>query len=207
MLRILLLSLLLPATLAAAPAQTTSRQQVLVCFGDSLTAGYGAAQGQSYPDYLESYLIEQGLHLRIVNAGVSGATSKDAVSQLPSVLARHPDVAIVEFGANDGLRGTPVNLITANLDTIIQSLQRAHVRVMLAGIYMPPNYGPEYMQQFNAIYPALARKYKVPLLPFILKDVYGVPGLMSGDNVHPNGQGYQIVARNILAVLLPLVKK
>jgi acyl-CoA thioesterase-1 len=210
MLRTWLLSLLLPAWLVAAPLAGQSpdrRQPVIVCFGDSLTAGYGAPPGQSYPDFLESELIEHGLHPRVVNRGVSGATTKDGLSQLPSVLALHPDIAVVEFGANDGLRGAPVTLITANLDTIIEALQRAHVRVMLAGILMPPNYGPEYVQQFDAIYPALARKYKVPLLPFILKDVYGVPGLMSGDNTHPNGEGYQVVARNVLPVLLPLIKK
>ncbi len=203
MLRTLLLSLL--PLLAAAPVSPA--RQLVVCFGDSLTAGYGAPPGQSYPDYLESELIEQGFHPRIVNAGVSGATTKDAIGQLPSILAQHPDIAIVEFGANDGLRGTPVAVIIANLNTIIVALQRAHIRVVLAGIYMPPNYGPEYVQQFDAIYPALSRKYKVPLLPFILKDVYGVPGMMSGDNAHPNGQGYHVVARNVLPVLLPLLKK
>jgi acyl-CoA thioesterase-1 len=180
---------------------------VIVCFGDSLTAGYGAPAGQSYPDFLESDLIEQGLHTRVLNRGVSGATSKDALSQLPAVLALHPDVAVVEFGANDGLRGAPASLIRANLETILQALQQAHVRVMLAGIAMPPNYGPDYVQQFDAIYPALARKYKVPLMPFILKDVYGVPGLMSGDGIHPNGEGYQVIARNVMPVLLPLIKK
>jgi acyl-CoA thioesterase-1 len=208
MLRLRILSLLLPACLLAAPAQPPARHQpVIVCFGDSLTAGYGAPQGQSYPDFLESDLIEQGLHTRIVNRGVSGATSKDALGQLPDVLALHPDIAVVEFGANDGLRGAPASLIAANMSTIIEALQRAHVRVILAGIYMPPNYGPDYVRQFDAIYPALARKYKVPLLPFLLKDVYGVPGMMSGDGIHPNGEGYQVVARNVLSVLLPLLHK
>lgn len=210
MLRTLLLSVLLPASMVAMPNDAqppTRQQQVIVCFGDSLTAGYGAPPGQSYPDYLESELIEQGLHPRIINAGVTGATTKDGLAQLPNVLARHPDIVVVEFGANDGLRGAPASLITTNLATIIETLQRAHVRVMLAGIYMPPNYGPEYVAQFNAIYPGLARKYKVPLLPFILRDVYGVPGLMSSDGAHPNGQGYQVVARNVLPVLLPLVRR
>ncbi len=206
MLSTLLFALLIPVALPAAPAPPAHRQ-VVVCFGDSLTAGYGAPQGQSYPDYLESDLIEHGLHPKIINAGVSGATTKDGLSQLRTVVAMHPDIAIVEFGANDGLRGAPVPLIVANLGTIIDTLQQAHIRVLLAGIYMPPNYGPDYVQQFDAIYPALARKYKVPLLPFLLKDVYGVPGMMSGDNAHPNGEGYQVVARNVLSVLLPMLKK
>ncbi len=211
MLRRSLLSLLLPLlTLSAGRADAqvpATHRQVIVCFGDSLTAGYGAVPGQSYPDFLESDLIEQGVHLRILNRGVSGATSKDALDQMAAVLALHPDLAIVEFGANDGLRGFPVKLITANLQTIITSLQQAHIRVLLVGIQMPPNFGPEYVSQFDAMYPALARKYKVPLLPFILKDVYNVPGLMSEDRIHPNGEGYQIVARNVLAVLMPMLRK
>jgi len=205
MLRTLLLSFLVAApSLAQMPSR---HQQVIVCFGDSLTAGYGAPAGQSYPDFLESDLNEQGLHPRIVNRGITGATSKDALGQLPSILALHPDIAVVEFGANDGLRGAPASLIQANLETIIQALQQAHVRVMLAGIFMPPNYGPDYVRQFDAIYPTLARKYKVPLMPFILKDVYGISSLMSGDGIHPNSEGYQIIARNVMPVLLPLIRK
>jgi acyl-CoA thioesterase-1 len=199
-----LLLLLLPACLFAQPSR---RAQLIVCFGDSLTAGYGAPPGQSYPDFLESDLIERGLHERIVNRGVSGATTKDGLGELSSVVALHPDIAIVEFGANDGLRGAPVSLIVQNLDTIITTLQKAHIRVMLAGIYLPPNYGPDYVKQFDGMYPMLARKYKVPLLPFMLKDVYGVPGLMSSDGIHPDGEGYQVVAKNVMQVLLPMLGK
>jgi len=197
--------MLLSACLFAQPA--ARHTPVVVCFGDSLTAGYGAPTGQSYPDFLESDLEEHGLHPRIINRGVSGATTKDALAQLPAVLALHPDIAIVEYGANDGLRGAPVNSIVQNLETIISTLEQAHIRVMLAGIYMPPNYGPEYVNQFDAIYPDLAHKYKLPLLPFVLKDVYGVPGLMSADGIHPDAEGYQVVAKNVLTVLLPMLTK
>ena len=210
MLRILFFSLLLPVGLFATRAiaePPAAHEKVVVCFGDSLTAGYGAPPGQGYPNFLESDLIEKGLHPRIVNEGESGATTKDALVRLPAIVAMHPDIAILEFGANDGLRGAPVSGISANLGVIIETLEAAHVRVLLAGIYLPPNYGPEYVQQFDAVYPALARKYKLPLIPFLLKDVYGVPGLMSNDSVHPNGEGYQVVARTVMAGLLPMLKK
>ncbi|HEY0785943.1 MAG TPA: arylesterase [Acidobacteriaceae bacterium] len=201
-----LLALLLPFTLSLGLAQSPHQTRIL-CFGDSLTYGYGAPYGQSYPDFLQTDLLQQGIQARILKQGMSGATTKDALGRLPAVVAMHPDVAVVEFGANDGLRGMPVSITAAQLGTIIETLQRAHVRVLLAGILMPPNLGPDYVQQFDAMYPALARKYKVPLLPFILQDVYGVPGLMSGDGIHPNGEGYQVVARNLLPALLPLLRK
>jgi len=197
----LLLALLFP--LGAIGQAPGSRQQSIVCFGDSLTYGYGAPYGESYPDFLQTDLTRQGLTAHILKAGMNGATTKDALERLPSVVAMHPDIAVVEFGANDGLRGMPVAIIAAQLSTVIETLQKAHVRVVLLGIRMPPNLGADYVGQFHAMYPALAAKYKVPLLPFLLQDVYGVPGLMSGDGVHPNGEGYRVIAKNVL----PLLKK
>ena len=202
-----LLAALAPLGSLAGPVGSSANPPTIVCFGDSLTAGYGAPQGQGYPEYLESDLIEKGLHYRIVNAGVDGNTSKDGVDRLASVLAMHPQIVVLEFGANDGLRGAPVPLIVANLSRIIEALQAAHIRVLLVGVYMPPNYGQDYVKQFDAIYPALARKYRLPLMPFILKDVYGVPGMMSQDGIHPNGDGYQVIAKNVLPVLMPLLGK
>jgi acyl-CoA thioesterase-1 len=192
---------------AVSPGAQTAHQATIVCFGDSLTAGHGAMAGQSYPMYLERDLAQQGLRPRVINAGVDGDTAKDGLERLPSVLAMHPDVVVLEFGANDGLRGMPVPTTEAELSSMIDRLQKAHVRVMLAGMYMPPNYGPDYVKQFDAMYPELARRYKVPLLPFLLQDVYGVEGKMSDDGIHPNGEGYQIVAHHILPVLLPLLSK
>ncbi len=207
MARLFMLMLLLPAlSTYSAPGQN-QRTEKVVFFGDSLTAGYGAAQGQSFPDYLKADLASMGLHPQIVNAGVSGATTKDGLEQLPSVLAMHPSIVVLELGANDGLRGAPPQTITANLSSIIEGLLQAHARVVLVGIEMPPNYGPDYLKQFDGIYPALAHKYKLPLVPFILKDVYDKPALMSPDNIHPNGAGYRVVARTVLATLLPLLKK
>jgi acyl-CoA thioesterase-1 len=141
------------------------------------------------------------------NQGVSGDTTKDGVARLPEVLALHPAVVVVEFGGNDGLRGLPIADTRANLDQIVATLQHAGIQVALAGITLPPDYGHDYIRQFNQTYTLLARKYRVPLLSFLLKNVYGVPGMMQSDRTHATAKGNQVVARNILALILPLLKK
>ena len=191
----------------AASATTKHDKPVIVAFGDSLTAGYGAESGHSYPDYLQADLDARGYHYRVVNKGVSGNTSKDGVDRLKDVLALKPDLVIVEFGGNDGLRGLPIANTRQNLDAIVSALLGAHVKVVLGGITLPPNYGPEYIQQFNDTYSLIARKYRVPLLPFLLKDVYGVSGSMQQDGIHATAKGNQQVALNLLPLLLPLLHK
>ena len=131
---------------------------VIVAFGDSLTAGYGAGPGHSYPDYLQRDLDAAGYHYRIVNLGITGNTTKDALARVHDVLAQRPAVTIVAIGGNDGLRGIPVTDIRANLDAILSMLQRSGTRVLIGGIELPPNYGAQYVQSFNAVYPALAAK-------------------------------------------------
>jgi acyl-CoA thioesterase-1 len=172
-----------------------------------LTAGPGVDAGQSYPDYLQFDLDKLHIRYRVDNQGISGNTTKDGVQRLPQVLALHPAVAVVEFGGNDGLRGLPIADTRANLDRIVATLQHAGIKVALAGITLPPDYGPDYIQQFNRTYTLLARKYRVPMLPFLLKDVYGVPGMMQSDRTHATARGNQVVARNVLALVLPLLKK
>jgi acyl-CoA thioesterase-1 len=180
---------------------------VIVCFGDSLTAGYGTDPGQSYPDFLQADLDAKGYHYRVDNEGVSGATSKDGVAQLPEILAIKPSIVIVEFGGNDGLRGLPIADMHANLDTIVRGLQSSGTKIMLAGISLPPDYGPDYVNQFTATYPLLAKKYHVPLLPFLLQGVFGVDGMMQADRTHATAKGNEIVAHNVLQVVLPLLTK
>ncbi|MDP9039679.1 MAG: arylesterase, partial [Acidobacteriota bacterium] len=179
---------------------------ILVCFGDSLTAGFGADPGQAYPDFLQQDLDRLGLHYRVVNLGVSGNTTKDGVARLPDVLALHPALVVVEFGGNDGLRGLPIADSRANLDTILDTLQHDNIKLALAGITLPPDYGPDYIRQFTQTYTLLARKYHVPLLPFLLQNVYGVPGLMQRDNTHATARGNQVVAQNVLLLIRPLLK-
>jgi acyl-CoA thioesterase-1 len=206
-----------PDTQAAQTAQTAQslplsptaddHRPLLVCFGDSLTAGYGAETGKSYPDFLQSDLDAKGFHYRVVNKGISGATTKDGVAQLPTILALKPSVVVVEFGGNDGLRGLSVNDMRANLNTIITALQSSGAKVVVAGITLPPDYGPDYVTQFTASYALLAKKHKLPLIPFLLQDVFGVPGMMQQDRTHATAKGNEIVARNVLPVVLPLLKK
>ena len=196
----------LPPSAPQSPSPS-AKDPVLVCFGDSLTAGYGTDFGQSYPDDLQRLLDAQGYHYHVVNAGISGNTTKDGLDRIQLVLARHPQLAVVEFGGNDGLRGLPLEQTQANLSSIIDQLQKSGAKVVLAGITLPPDYGPDYIKKFDAMYPALAKQYHVRLLPFLLKDVYGIPGDMQADDTHATAQGNQQVARNIEALLKPLLKK
>jgi acyl-CoA thioesterase I len=191
---------------AAADAAHDPRP-LLVCFGDSLTAGYGADPGQSYPDYLQADLDTMGYRYRVVNAGISGNTTKDGVGRLGSIIALKAAVVVVEFGGNDGLRGLPIEDSRVNLDRIVATLKTSGARVVLAGITLPPDYGPDYIKQFNATYTLLAKKYQVPMLPFLLNGVFGVDGMMQADRTHATANGNAVVAKNVLPLVLPLLKK
>ena len=195
------------ASIPSNPASTPDNRSVIVAFGDSLTAGYGVSSDQSYPANLQRDLDARGYHYRVVNEGISGNTSKDGVLRAQAIAALHPKVVIIAFGGNDGLRGLPILDTERNLATIISTMQDAHAKVILGGITLPPNYGSEYIAKFNAIYKKQAAAFHVPLLPFMLKGVYGVPGSMQNDGIHPTAKGCQQVARNFLPLLLPLLHK
>jgi acyl-CoA thioesterase-1 len=194
-------------TQSSPPSAQDSAQDLIICFGDSLTAGYGTDLGQSYPDDLQRNLDAEGYHYHVVNAGISGNTTKDGLDRIARVLARHPQIVVVEFGGNDGLRGLPIEQTQANLSNILAQLQASGTTIALAGITLPPSYGPDYIKKFDAMYPALAKQYHVRLLPFLLKNVYGVPGDMQADATHATAQGNQQVALNVEALLKPLLKK
>jgi acyl-CoA thioesterase-1 len=180
---------------------------LLVCFGDSLTAGYGADPGQSYPDYLQADLDTLGYNYRVLNRGISGSTTKDGVGRVNSIVALKPAIVVVEFGGNDGLRGLPIEESRANLEKIVSTLKASGIKVVLAGITLPPDYGPDYIKQFDETYALLAKKYQVPLLPFLLNGVFGVDGMMQADRTHATASGNKIVAKNVLALVQPLLKK
>lgn len=191
----------------AASASDADKRPLIVCFGDSLTAGYGTEPGQSYPDYLQADLDSQGYKYRVVNEGVSGNTTKDGINRLPGILAMKAAVVLVEFGGNDGLRGLPIEDSRTNLDTMVSKLTASGSKVVLLGITLPRNYGATYIQQFDATYPLIAKKYSVPLLPFLLNHVYGLPGMMQADETHATAAGNKIVADNVLPLITPLLKK
>jgi acyl-CoA thioesterase-1 len=181
--------------------------QVIVCFGDSITAGYGVDPGKTYPDDLEADLDNRGYHVRVVNAGISGNTTKDGVDRVKDVLALHPAIVIVEFGGNDGLRGIPLADTQRNLSTIVSTLLHAGAKVVVAGITLPPNYGPDYVKQFNQIFTAVAAENRVPIIPNIYLHVYAVPNAIQDDGIHPTAKGAQLVADEFIPVLKPLLHK
>jgi acyl-CoA thioesterase-1 len=180
---------------------------VLVCYGDSITAGYGLLDGQSFPDALQRQLNAQGYHYKVMNQGTSGATTKDAVAGLPSILRLHPEVVVVEFGGNDGLRGLPLDQTRRNLQQVLAALESAHIKVLLAGITLPPNYGPDYIQSFDQLFRTLAAQHRVAFVPMIYKDLVHVPGTIQQDGIHPTAKGSEIIAKTLLPALRPLLHK
>jgi acyl-CoA thioesterase I len=199
----------LPISAYAAPPRPVPSPgvPVIVCFGDSITAGYGVASGQAYPDDLQADLDSRGYHYKVVNSGISGNTSKDGVDRLKDVLHLHPAIVIVEFGGNDGLRGLPIADTRRNLDTIVSTLIHSGSKVILAGITLPPNYGDDYIKPFDETYRLIAAKYRVPLLPMLYANVYTVPETIQADGIHPTAKGAQLVTNNFLPLLLPLLHK
>lgn len=190
---------------AAQPSTHTDTHSIIVAFGDSLSAGYGAEPGKSYPDFLQKDLNADGFHWRVVNEGVSGNTTTDGLDRLSEVLTYKPRITIVEFGGNDGLRGLPLDRTQKNLEQIIETLQHAGSKILLAGLTLPPNYGGEYVRQFGQIYVDVAKKYNLPRIPFLLSDVVLRPGLMQQDGIHPTAEGNQIVAQTVMRYLKPML--
>jgi acyl-CoA thioesterase-1 len=200
------LGLILLAVPALTAQKRSAARPLLVCYGDSITAGYGLESGQSFPDALQRDLDARGYHYKVDNHGTSGATTKDAVAGLRPIILLHPAVVIVEFGGNDGLRGLPLEQTRHNLDTVLTALENAHIKILLAGITLPPNYGPEYIQQFDQVFPALAAKHKVAFVSMIYKNMVNVPGTIQPDGIHPTAKGSEIIARTLLPALGPLLK-
>ncbi len=197
----------LPAEDSGTAAGARDRRPVIVCFGDSLTAGYGVDADDSYPSRLQTDLDQAGYHYRVVNMGISGETTKDGLARVDRVIAMRPAIAVVEFGGNDGLRGIPIGTYHQNLDAIVGKLKQAGVQVALAGITLPPQFSGPYIQQFTEVYRGVSKQNKVPLYPFLLRNVYGTPGSIQQDGIHPTAQGCVQVAKNVADFLQPLLKK
>jgi acyl-CoA thioesterase I len=205
-----------PPREAAKPDDISSRSTAavanrprIVVLGDSLTAGLGLSQDDAYPTLLQRRIDAAGLNYSVVNAGVSGDTSAGGLSRIDWALGENPDdvrILIVALGGNDGLRGLPVEELERNLATIIERAQARHIGVILAGMDAPPNFGELYIVSFHQVYPRLAARYRVPLIPFLLQGVAGIDTLNQRDGIHPTAAGARIVADNVWAVLKPMIE-
>ena len=179
---------------------------VVAALGDSLTAGLGVAADEAYPARLEARLRAEGYAYRVINAGVSGDTTAGGLRRVDWVLRGRPEVVIVALGANDGLRAQSPQAMRANLEEIVSKLRAGGARVLLAGMRLPPNYGGEYTKEFEAVFPAVARRTKVTLVPFLLDGVAGVPRLNQADGIHPTAAGQQMIADHLWPYLRPLLR-
>jgi len=197
---------LLAATVIFALASRASAadqpETVIVALGDSLTAGYGLPQSQSFPAQLQAALKAKGQNVRIVNAGVSGDTASAAAKRLDWALPDNAAAVIVELGGNDALRGIDPALTEANLDEILTRLSQRGLPVLVAGMLAPPNLGREFGDAFNAVFPAVAKRHKVPLYPFFLDGVAGKPALNLDDGMHPNAAGVAVIVKRITPYVL-----
>ena len=189
-----------PAARAEAP--------VILVLGDSLSAAYGIPVEQGWVSLLQRRLAERGFPYQVVNASISGDTTSGGLSRLPAALERErPAIVILELGANDGLRGQPPMAMSANLARMIELSQKAGARVLLAEMRIPPNYGPLYAQKFQATFGELAKRYDIPLIPFLLDGVAGNFALTQDDGLHPRVEGQPRILDNVWAVLEPVLKQ
>jgi acyl-CoA thioesterase-1 len=182
----------------------SSRPRIVI-LGDSLTAGLGLSPDEAYPSLLQERLDKEGLKYEVINAGVSGDTSAGGLARLEWALDGNVRVLIVALGGNDGLRGLPAEELKGNLSKIIEQAEKRHIKVILAGMEAPPNFGQSYIVSFHQVYPELARQYNVSLVPFLLQGVAGIDTLNQRDGIHPTAQGARIVADNIWPVLRPML--
>ena len=187
--------------------QTKPAPKVILFFGDSLTAGYGLSTEEAFPALIEKELNRDGKVVKIVNAGLSGETSAGGLSRIDWLLQQPIDVFVLELGANDGLRGFPLDQTRKNLQAILDKVKEKYpgVKIVLAGMMVPPNMGKIYSEEFKNIYPELSRKNKATLIPFLLNGVGGDEKLNQADGIHPNVKGHQIVAKNLLPVFRNLI--
>jgi acyl-CoA thioesterase-1 len=187
-------------------APVADNRHVLVVFGNSLSAGFGLEAGLSFPDFLQKKLDAEKYPWRVVNQGISGDTTEGGVSRIDAANALKPEIVVLELGGNDGLRGLPLETTRENLETMIVAFQKSGAKVVLAGMTLPPNYGPEYIHQFENIYRDLAAKYKLTLIPFLLADIVTADmRYIQRDGIHPTAAGCEIVAGTVLRAVKPLL--
>ena len=199
-------ALLLAALLCLLPMRAGAAEPLkLMAFGDSLTHGYGLSTGDTFPEQLEAALTAEGYSVRVLNSGNSGDTTAAGLARVDWALADEPDLAIVELGANDALRGLDPAATYENLDAILARFSDAGVAVLLAGMLAPRNLGADYAAEFDSVFPRLAEKHSVPLYPFFLEGVAMDPALNQRDAIHPNAEGVAVIVERILPHVVRLI--
>lgn len=200
--------LVLLLTLAYSAFGQSDSNKILF-FGDSITAGYGLQESEAYPTFVQEKIDSLGWDFETVNAGLSGETSAGGLRRVDWMLRQNFDVFILELGGNDGLRGIDLQSTKNNLRGIIEKVreQKPDARILLAGMQVPPNLGPDYTDEFKRMYPELAKEKNVTLIPFLLKGVGGNPELNQADGIHPTVEGHKILAENVWQVLKPILQE
>lgn len=200
--------MLLGLVFACSGAWGAGAGNTLLVFGDSLSAAYGIPPSQGWVSLLQQKLSTEGYGQRVVNASISGETTSGGKTRLPRALAQHhPDIVILELGANDGLRGLPLEATRANLDAMIQLIQKAGARPLLVGIQLPPNYGPSYTTRFRDLFAGLARERRAALVPFLMEGVAVDERYMQADGLHPNAAGQPLLLDTVWRTLKPLLRR
>jgi len=197
------------AVMMIASASAQAEAPVILVFGDSISAGYGLAHvEQGWVELLKTRLKTQGYGYQVVNASVSGETTAGGLARLPRALElHHPKIVVLELGGNDGLRALPIAQMRSNLTQMVDLATASGAKVLLLGMRMPPNYGPQYTEQFAMVFSDLAREKKLPLVPFLLTDIALSPTLLQGDDIHPNAAGQPILVENVWPTLRPMLAK
>lgn len=179
-----------------------AKDNTILFLGDSLTEGLGVQKQDAYPQLVQNLMKKElKKNIKVINGGVSGSTTSDALSRLKWYMRKNPNIVFIALGANDGLRGLNLNQSRKNLEDIIIFAQKKQAKVLLAGMLLPPNYGPKYSENFKKMYEEIKEKYKLKTMPFLLKDVAGVQKYNQADGIHPNAQGHKIIAKNVYEFL------
>lgn len=189
------------------PALAAAAEKSIVVFGDSLSAAYGIAQSRGWVALLAERLKRERPEYSVVNASISGETSGGGLARLDAVLAKHrPQVLVLELGANDGLRGLPVAQMKKNLAAMVERAKKSGARVLVVGMRLPPNYGPDYTQSFEAAFAEVAKQQRVALLPFLLENIAEKPELFQHDAIHPTAEAQPAIERRVWEALKPLLR-
>lgn len=192
--------------IASAASSDHSASKSVLVLGDSLSAEYGLARGTGWVALLQKRLQAENIPINVINASISGDTTSGGSARLPALLKQRPDIVIIELGANDALRGLQLKATESNLLAMIAAAQKVNAKVLLIGMRIPPNYGPDYTKKFFALYSTLAKQTKVPLVPFLLEGVANKPEWFQADRMHPTSEAHPTILNNVWPKLQPLIK-